>query len=322
MDAMDLNWCLTCNRHIDAEGAAPYCSRECLSSDKPSTSALVRPSPFFDPRRVADDLSDLSDELDYNYPEPSTHSYSQCEQELAPVGGRGAWIGKGAAGIHAWARGVKPGPPSDCASVSSTASLRPPKLLLTHCRPVAPTLCMSKTVLAPVEPSRPVLNPRQSLPSLLAHSTTDTSADSCITPSSSVSLATPVSGSEDGAPRRQKTLIGALRAQFRAWAASTAAQNECQRSATLTRESHRTLSRSAREPSLDCVSMEDGYVALAVDGKLALGLAQEEWWESSTFGIVEKVGQAIVPRASRRHMRMEDHRALMARGRKASRGYS
>ncbi|TFY56671.1 hypothetical protein EVJ58_g7491 [Rhodofomes roseus] len=35
VDAMDVNWCLTCDRHINVEGYAPYRSRESLALASP-----------------------------------------------------------------------------------------------------------------------------------------------------------------------------------------------------------------------------------------------------------------------------------------------
>ncbi|KAH9840103.1 uncharacterized protein C8Q71DRAFT_689248, partial [Rhodofomes roseus] len=171
--AMDVNWCLTCDRHIDVEAYAPYCSRECLALASPVYNA-------FDNAPIAESISEFDD----------CDLCSRLESSL-PTTERSRWIGKGDAGISAWARDVPPGPPSGLDTVISTADLRPPKLLQTTRRPVPPSLCMSKTIPAPAPsgPSRSVLS---SLPSLSSQCPTNTSVASLTTPSSSLPPSSPM----------------------------------------------------------------------------------------------------------------------------------
>ncbi|KAH9933350.1 uncharacterized protein B0H18DRAFT_1115358 [Fomitopsis serialis] len=275
MDAMDVNWCLTCSRHIDVEGNAPYCSRECYTSDQPaSSSALASPVyNAFDSAPIAESISELDD----------CDLCSRFESSITTTE-RSRWIGKGDAGIYAWARDVPPGPPSGPDSAISTADLRPPKLLQTTRRPVPPSLCMSKTIPAPAPSgsSRPVLS---SLPSLSSQCPTNTSVASLTTPSSSVSPASPIEASPSPCPPTTTTVavkggfISALTAQVRSW---TASSKECPRSETVTRQSR---------------------TASAVQAKASLGYEFDGYWGLST----EKLPLT------------DDHPAFRARGRRSSR---
>ncbi|KAI0953826.1 hypothetical protein AcV7_007245 [Taiwanofungus camphoratus] len=308
MDAMDVNWCLTCSRHIDTDGTAPYCSRECFASDKPSTSAFFAYPRPVDYNIIAESISELDDFTD----ECSPSLYDNA----VPTTERSRWIGRGDAGIHAWARDVPPGPPSEPESTLSTAHLRPPKLLLPHRRPVPPTLCMSKTTTAPAQPSRPILTPQQSLPSLLSHSTDA----SYTTPSSSVSVATPVSEESLIPPSvhpPKSGLMGALTAHFRSWAASSASKDS-PRSKTVTREPSATSSEPLRQ--LSPLSQED-YSSFS-DGKSGWGAeADAASWAPGTFGPTEKV--ELTPSSPDydgwRTALAEDHPAFRYRGRRTAR---
>ena len=105
---------------------------------------------------------------------------------------------------------------------------------------------MSRAQPAPAEPSRPILTPQQSLPSLSRDSTSIPSASmvSLTTGSSSYSVVTPATTSEIGSLRdaavprsslQQQNFLGGLKAQLRAWATSSTPQKEAPRSRTLTR---------------------------------------------------------------------------------------
>ena len=91
------------------------------------------------------DESLFDDDLDY-YPTQSTRP------------SRSAWIGKGVAGIPAWARDVTPGPPtdSDSKSTSSCSGFHVPSLIQRQGRPVSPTLYMSKNNCLPSQPGSSV----------------------------------------------------------------------------------------------------------------------------------------------------------------------
>ncbi|KAH9946518.1 hypothetical protein B0H21DRAFT_822706 [Amylocystis lapponica] len=314
MDAMDINWCLTCNRHIDTEGTAPYCSRECFSYDKPSTSMLFIPTTPLDLHSLPESTSE-ADECD------------DCLQSAYDnVTGPGAWIGKGDAGICAWAQDIPPGPPSEPDHSTSTPSFRPPKLLLAHRRPIPPSLCMSKTIPAPPEPSRPILTPQQSLPSLMSQSTSDTLA-SYATPSSSLSIGTPISEADiHPAPPvpYKSTLMHALAAHFRSWAA-TPAPAHLPRETTVTRDAscmsvRRHSSHRPCSPSCACPLGDDwsSFTLADADAKSAKYVEEEPSCVPTTFGLREKVellSHALDPLYFHRTS-TDDHPAYRSRGRK------
>ncbi|KAI0731239.1 hypothetical protein C8Q76DRAFT_354879 [Earliella scabrosa] len=231
MDAVDLNWCLACGCRIELDVCTPYCSQSCLNSDHSSTSAL--PS-YPTVSSLADRDSILDDDDDF---------YHDCPQDghmASPS--RNTWIGRGEAGIRAWAQSISAGMPSDTDDTHS-GTLKPKLLLQT--RRVKPSLCMSRAQPAPPEPSRPILTPQQSLPSLSRDSTSvpSTSMVSLTTGSSSYSVVTPATGSEIGSLRdagmprssHHNNFLGGLKAQLRAWATSSTPQKEAPRSTTLTR---------------------------------------------------------------------------------------
>ncbi|EPT00949.1 hypothetical protein FOMPIDRAFT_1145731 [Fomitopsis schrenkii] len=292
MDAMDVNWCLACSRHIDVEGNAPYCSRECYVSDQPSTSALA--SPIYisaDNAFAADNISELDD----------CDLCSRYESSL-PTTERSRWIGKGDAGIYAWARDVPPGPPSGPDYPSPTADLRPPRLLQTSRRPVPPTLCTSKTIpaSAPSDHARPILS---SLPSLSSQCPTNTSVVSLSTPASSMSPVSPLEASPAPCPPSATTaavkagLISALTAQVRSWTVS----KECPRSQTVTRQSRTASAIRARPlPPID----DPAFVFH--ESKDCFGYELDGSWGPST----EKLPLT------------DDHPAFRARGRSSSRALS
>ncbi|KAI0726765.1 hypothetical protein C8Q72DRAFT_844490 [Fomitopsis betulina] len=287
---MDVNWCLACSRHIDVEGNAPYCSRECFASDQPSTSSAL-PSPIYNCADCADNISELDD----------CALCSRYESEL-PTTERSRWIGKGAAGIYAWARDVPPGPPSGPHCSSSTADLRPPKLLQTTRRPVPPTLCTNKTIpaSAPSDYARSVLS---SLPSLSSQCPTNTSVVSLSTPASSMSPVSPIEASPVPClPAATTTpvkagLISALTAQVRSWTAS----KECPRSQTVTRQPR---TASAIRPRL-CFPIDDASLVFH-EPKDCFGYELDGSWGPTT----EKLPLT------------EDHPAFRARGRPCSRARS
>ncbi|PCH44409.1 hypothetical protein WOLCODRAFT_138990 [Wolfiporia cocos MD-104 SS10] len=217
MDAMDVNWCLTCQRHIDVEGSAPYCSRECYASDRPSSSSL---SPHFRPLEY-DAYAESISELDGCEACSQSRDNDACTEQSR-------WIGKGMAGIHAWAQNVPPGPPA--AEVVSVADLRPPVLLQQARRPVPPSVCVTQSVSAAPEPAQP---PHEPVPALSRSSRCPTDASALTTPCSSVSLATPASNACAFPISAQAGLISTLTAQLRSWAA--ASHKGSPRSHTITR---------------------------------------------------------------------------------------
>ncbi|KZT09877.1 uncharacterized protein LAESUDRAFT_603437, partial [Laetiporus sulphureus 93-53] len=208
MNAMDLNWCLTCNRYIDVDGAAPYCSPECYASDRPSMAS----SSYLSARRHAE----------HNAAFASAESVSElddCDQCSSRFGnildpnGSSRWIGKGDAGIHAWASDVPAGPP-EAEPTMSLADLKPPSLILSSRRPLPPSLCMSRPTPAAAEPSLPICTPL--LPPSASSSSSRCPTDSAYTtPSSSFFLATPADETPIAAHAQPSGLISAITARFR-----------------------------------------------------------------------------------------------------------
>ncbi|OBZ66517.1 hypothetical protein A0H81_13538 [Grifola frondosa] len=199
---------LTCNRHIDSDENAPYCSRECLSLDKPSTSLLtstLMPPPV--------ELARVR----------TTRSSTLKTSRMSALGfmrGRGKFLQ-----AHPSKLATTPAPP--CVT---KAAPPPPRM--------PPSLFMTKTDPAPPQPSRPIFTPQKSVPTLLSSATA--SATSLTTGSSSLSIITPPSVSEVDASHavpsslHSANLIGAITARFRTWTTS-AVQKDSRREATVTR---------------------------------------------------------------------------------------
>ncbi|KAI0716014.1 hypothetical protein C8T65DRAFT_738261 [Cerioporus squamosus] len=238
MDAVDLNWCLACGCRIELDVCTPYCSQSCLNSDRPSTSAHKSYTPLSsfvaaEPESVFDD-DDEDSFLD------------QCPQDahLAHPASpsRNTWIGRGDAGIRAWASSIPRGASPELEETPS-GTLKP-KLLLQP-PDVKPSLYMSRAQPAPPEPSRPILTPQQSLPSLSRDSSSipSTSMVSLTTGASSFSVVTPATRSEVGSLREapvprttNNNFLGGLKAHLRLWTASSSSQKEVPRSSTVTRK--------------------------------------------------------------------------------------
>lgn len=325
MDALDLNWCLACGCRIELvrlstpsrtpssnpppqDVCTPYCSQNCLNSDQPSTSAL--PSyPTYSSFPHPDSILDEED----------SYHYDDAPQDmLLASSARNAWIGRGEAGIRAWAQSIPSGMPYDTED-THFGTLKP-KLLQSPQR-VKPSLCMSRAQPAPPEPSRPILTPQQSLPSLSRDSTSipSTSMVSLTTGSSSYSVVTPATGSEVGSlrdshvPNSNTNFLGGLKAQLRAWATSSTPQKDAPRSTTLTRKD------TVRIVDHDADSVP-GLNVRRAPSPAAFFMMPEQY---STIQHKETRSRAgtkenIHPAACRRPA-VEDHPAYRTRGRKASR---
>jgi len=143
---MDLDWCLTCSKHIDAPGTQ-YCSARCMPS--PSR-------PVFSPLN-ADDWNDSEDDEEeapiYHHIQ-DTSSLTKCTK-----------------GIAAWAANVPSGaPPSQISATPSSSSFQP-KLLRPSSssrRPVPPALSMSDSSLSSTPLATPPPSNRASVLSSLA----------------------------------------------------------------------------------------------------------------------------------------------------------
>ncbi|EMD38865.1 hypothetical protein CERSUDRAFT_112587 [Gelatoporia subvermispora B] len=233
MDAMDVNWCLVCERHIERSTNGAYCSRECLAYDSKrasTSSSPLRPVNIypsvdsiselvtFDDDGANDDYYELYNEAET----PSLESYSPYTRNVECPSSQSSWIGKGNEGIRSWARNVVPGEPKPD---PSTAAMKPPKLLRAQ-RPIPPSLYMCTTTPTVAESFRPSTTPQQSLLSLSTHSHYDADGTSLPTAPSSVSLATPASEAGSTFPPsltarpHKPSLVTNLTSRFKAWAAS------------------------------------------------------------------------------------------------------
>ncbi|RDX54345.1 hypothetical protein OH76DRAFT_1084529 [Lentinus brumalis] len=238
MDAVDLNWCLACGCRIELDVCTPYCSQSCLNSDRPSTSAHKSYSPLSS--FVAAEPQSVFDDDDEDFCLDICPQDSHSAHRASPS--RNAWIGRGEAGIRAWASSIPRGASPELEETAS-GTLKP-KLLLQP-PDVKPSLYMSRAQPAPPEPSRPILTPQQSLPSLSRDSSSipSTSMLSLTTGASSFSVVTPATRSEVGslreapAPRTtNNNFLGGLKAHLRLWTASSSSQKEVPRSSTVTRK--------------------------------------------------------------------------------------
>ncbi|TCD68417.1 hypothetical protein EIP91_010818 [Steccherinum ochraceum] len=337
MDAIDVAWCLGCNRHLD--GSAAYCSKECHNAHAAISSLPTRyhtPPP----------LRSHSQLFAYS---PSALSAEEfCDEDLAPESHfqfavnhsldellsstKAPWIGRGIEGIGSWARGVPPGPPEDAEEVfvkpasPQTRTFRQPELILSQKRPVPPTLCMSKTLPAPPEPSRPILTPQQSLPSLSSqHSVTEASLTSLTTALSSVSLATPATPASDAAQesdppsaetQKPLTLMGNLTAQLRSWAISSHHSGSAKakvRSPTVTRRpespfaAYQAAQLRPRSPASNFPLPDHLF---GIPG------------EKSRSTVEKDLGDDVASSYYSQQRRRDDHPAFRQRGRKAARAVS
>lgn len=325
MDAVDLNWCLTCGCRIELVRVFPvypvdrpvtpaqdgnsqaYCSPQCHTAEMGSSSALKH---YPSSRQVSSYFSDpLDDEV--------CHIEDCSFDAQLPSSASHSWIGRGDAGILDWARSVPTGAPSD----DEPATLTRPKLLSLANGPVKPSLYMSRAQPAPPEPSRPILTPQQSLPSLSRDSTSlqSTSVVS-LTTDSSYSLATPATGSVVGSlaafdtvrPMGGKGLFSGLKAQLRVLS-STSSLKEKQRSSTITRRDADTNSaavrsqKTRRAPSpVSFYHMPEEYLPVK---RKEVGVKAAATKENAHPAPVSKYATSVV----------EDHPAYRARGRKPSR---
>ncbi|KAH9935873.1 uncharacterized protein BXZ73DRAFT_45275 [Epithele typhae] len=310
MDAVDVNWCLSCGCRIDVEGPSPYCSQTCMNSDVPS--AAVWPSQLTLSSLERDSILDDDDDdiLQDVLPPPPTPS--------SPP--RNSWVGRGEAGIRQWASSIPRGAPNDHDDVP-TATLRP-KLLLQSSSPVKPSLAMSRAQPAPAEPSRPILTPQQSLPSLSRDSTSALSASvlSLATGSSSSSVVTPATGSEVGSLYDSSRLrsfagpgsfLGGFRAQLKALVAPPSPKKDAQRPTTLTRvhEVH-VVDGSDTDSIVDYPTFKVRRTASPVSLYYTPEMAARKGLSSKS-----KENQPL----SSRRPATGDHPAYRARGRKALR---
>ncbi|THH32395.1 hypothetical protein EUX98_g1814 [Antrodiella citrinella] len=332
MDAIDVAWCLGCDRHLD--GAAAYCSKQC-HNDHANIAAFPTRYQTPPPQRSHSQLFSYSPSVLSADDDMLQVLQNHPQLESESLSSKAAWIGKGDAGIHAWARDIPPGSPEDPsdmhnfnhASTSSSSSsrvhiFRQPDLILSQKRPVPPTLCMSKTHPAPPEPSRPILTPQQSLPSMSSrqHSITEASLTSLTTAVSSLSPATPASPASDAlhdtdppSAETQKplTLMGNLTAHLRSWAVSSyhSGSRVQVRSPTVTRRPLEPAVGHYRPRSPVCMfPRPDQLTSFPIEKPRPLVLEKEH--DALSSPALSHLSQP---------QRMDDHPAFRQRGRKAAR---
>ncbi|KAF9523053.1 hypothetical protein CPB83DRAFT_840007 [Crepidotus variabilis] len=167
---IDVDWCLTCQRHI--EGPTPYCSFECQDHAEPSSSR-PKPQVFC--------TCDEDEDDDFSSLDDDDVIYHEIE---APTGsGSARWLGNDDAGIAAWAAEIQPGTPAELStspccyhsprkSISPKTYRPPPNLLKSSHRIVPPSLCTTAPQPESALTSTPILTPsRQSSINLLAQTT-------------------------------------------------------------------------------------------------------------------------------------------------------
>ncbi|RPD64326.1 hypothetical protein L227DRAFT_325189 [Lentinus tigrinus ALCF2SS1-6] len=300
MDAVDLNWCLACGRRIELDVCTPYCSQGCLNSDKPSTSAHKSYTPLSsfvaaEPESVFDDDDDDEDSC-----------LDQCPLDAHPASpSRNTWIGRGDAGIR-----------------ETPSGTLKPKLLLQP-RDVKPSLYMSRAQPAPPEPSRPILTPQQSLPSLSRDSSSipSTSMVSLTTGASSFSVVTPATRSEVGslrdapAPRssnnNNNNFLGGLKAHLRLWTTSAYPQKEVPRSSTVTRKDTVRIVEDS-----DVESMAAPRTRRPVSPPAFFAMPEQYPTKRKEQGARTAAKENAYPATARA---ADDHPAYRTRGRKVSR---
>ncbi|KAL7280827.1 hypothetical protein ACG7TL_005771 [Trametes sanguinea] len=309
MAAVDVYWCLTCECRLEVDSYSEgYCSPQCAPPPRPSSKALpIYPSSANTSAHHAE-----HDDLDFEVYHIEDCSYS----DGIPVPSNNSWIGQGDAGILAWARSVPAGAPSDI-SESSTYTKRP-KLLENAGSRVKPSLYMSRAQPAAPEPSRPILTPQQSLPSLSRGSTSikSTSLVSLTTGSSSYSLATPATGSVVGSLAaydnsrqvgHKSGLFGGLKAHLRVLTAGAGApiKEKQQRSSTITRHDSETGSIQSRPQKTRRAASPVAFYNMP-----------------EQYGAVKRKEAGLRPTTKENSYQpsaVEDHPAFRARGRKTSR---
>ncbi|KAF5335933.1 hypothetical protein D9611_006240 [Ephemerocybe angulata] len=157
---MDIDWCLTCSKHIDGLSLSPYCSQDCRPAAGPSRLPYELEMSAYE--------ASLSEDVETFY-----HDVEDVSPPLH-------YTGNDYDGIAAWAAAVVPGAPVCPAPISRPQSSRssaysspsrrssisnfspktmtacpPPNLLRPH-RPLPPTLCTTNTPRpAPSKPARP-----------------------------------------------------------------------------------------------------------------------------------------------------------------------
>ncbi|KAH9888898.1 hypothetical protein C8Q73DRAFT_655178 [Cubamyces lactineus] len=304
--AVDPYWCLSCGCRLEVDGYSQvYCSPQCHTAEKNSSPSIPRQSSSRQSSSYFADFDDFEAEV--------CHIEDCSYSDNLPVPTRNTWIGRGNAGILAWAQSVPAGAPSDDEPSGPTK----PKLLNGVCAPSKPSLYMSRAQPARPVPSRPILTPQQSLPQLSRGSPSlkSTSLVS-FTTASSYTLATPATGSVVGSlaayDTRQpgvKGLIGGLKAHLSHLTTPAAPQKE-KRSSTVTRRDTDTdLSRAQKtrraQSPVAFYHMPEEYAPKRRDAA-ARTVTKEKSQPASTNKYTSTTA-------------VDDHPAYRARGRKTSR---
>jgi hypothetical protein len=304
---------------------APYCSAECLTSDRPSIPTAPLDLPY---RTNSSSLHTLSDS-DRDAPYDTASQISpNCWRPGSDHEGIRLW----AANIpHGSSDGTLPSKPPRASSRSSSRPMRTPKLLLSNLRPAVASLCMSTVQPSFPEPSKPLITPQQSITSMnfakSAGSMTMSSLHSAITdsviatPSSARVANTICTEQQQEQKYNMPHMLDTLAVHVRSWVAPFPQPQHKYAS------SHRA-SKQATFPIDPFTQFHGGLHSVFDDSGSDDDLVHEVWWAKE--GSIEKKNSTVRRKPSRpmqpRHRQSvtvsDDHPAYHARGRKISRAFN
>ncbi|KAF8801267.1 hypothetical protein BYT27DRAFT_7262078 [Phlegmacium glaucopus] len=134
---MDVDWCLTCEKRVEAPNL--YCSSDC--------------------RYLAASSSTFSDHLYPDEDDDEIIIFHPVDAVTPLLDTTSRWTGNDSAGILAWAAEIPYGPPADDSFSSFTLQsvYQPPQLLPPHHQIVPPSLCTNTPKRANPPPSSPLL---------------------------------------------------------------------------------------------------------------------------------------------------------------------
>jgi hypothetical protein len=236
---MDIDWCLTCEKHIVRHSPIPcsfnsppfqngpslYCSSACQNRAGPSNESHI-----YDGISSEDYSSIAGAENDDDV---IFHPVDSAE----PTTSR--WLGSDAAGISAWAADIPSGAPplGDIQSPDDQSSFysfsrstyrpSPPNLLKNPRRIVPPSLSMTTPTTAPPTPSTPMVTPKrqQSTTSIAPSPNASMGQVSLNSAATESSLATPASSNPVpiSCASRQPSVLDDMYIQVRSWASPSPA---------------------------------------------------------------------------------------------------
>jgi hypothetical protein len=223
---MDVDWCLTCEKRLEAPSL--YCSQDCRYLAA-STSSTLLDQDEDDEFHTVDDILPLLSET------------------------TSGWTGNDSAGISAWAAKVPYGAPAEQPRISlrSHSVRRPPQLLSLNSRIVPPSLCKNPPQVIPPL-SSPLPTPKPSHSTIQALDISRISLKSAFTESS---LATPVSSHPVPISTTQQPLgMSSIYSQVRSWATPSPSLVQFERATLPTKLKSFKLTPSVRPHPVKVVS--------------------------------------------------------------------